>query len=528
MAADFDVLIVGGGINGLTAAAYLARSGRSVLVVERSTVCGGSVAGTREFAGIDVAVSPFMADLSMPEPRICRDLGLDCAQTAGATGTFVSLPATAPGGVLLTGDAESDAAALERAGLGAGVGASAAAGSNDVRRIADARSALTRALAPSVTEPLLRRTEARSRLSPELWDAFIESPLANIVRLAVSDDTLRGALVAEALTADHTFADDPSLAQNRAFVAEAISQASRDRVPAGGGSELARSLTHAAVSAGALITNGGTVQRIQPMGEAPVRVTYRAAGETREVTAQRVLATVPPWTLDELLGDAHDAERPEGATAIATLLVGRLPHIPGVTPAELAFRGAFIANASAELLDDARRQYGEGFIPVKLPCIVRVPTLADPRLLPLELRNSGAHIMQVTALGLPYSLGERMPPDLFRERVQSGILRSLSAVFGENIDDLVRADELGQPCVRTWTSVDIESEFGYPGGHIHQNTMAWPFVDEHDTLDSPAERWGVNTRHVRVFQAGGSVRRAGAGAGLGGFAAAMAVFEADS
>jgi hypothetical protein len=58
--------------------------------------------------------------------------------------------------------------------------------------------------------------------------------------------------------------------------------------------------------------------------------------------------------------------------------------------------------------------------------------------------------------------------------------------------------------------------------------MAWPFVDEHDTLDSPAERWGVNTGHVRVFQAGGAVRRAGASAGLGGFAAAMAVFESDS
>jgi phytoene dehydrogenase-like protein len=374
----------------------------------------------------------------------------------------------------------------------------------------------------------MRRTEVRSRLSPELWDAFIESPLANIVRLAVSDDTLRGALIAEALTADHTYADDPSLAQNRAFVADAIAQARRLGVPAGGGIELARSLTHSAVSAGARIVTGGTVQRIQPMGEAPVRVTYRAAGETREVTAQRVLATVPPWTLDELLGDSHEVERPEGATAIATLLVSRLPQLAGDTPAELALSGAFIANASAELLDDARRQYSEGFIPVTLPCLVRVPTLADPRLLPHELRTSGAHILHVTALGLPYSLGERMPPDLFRERVQSGILRSLSAVFGEDIEGLLLTDALGQPCVRTWTSVDIEDEFGYPGGHISQDSVEWPFVEEHDGLSSPGERWGVSTSHVRVFRAGGSVRRAGASAGLGGFAAAMAVFEADS
>jgi phytoene dehydrogenase-like protein len=231
MAANFDVLIVGGGINGLTAAAYLARSGRSVLVVEKSSVCGGVMAGSREFTGLDVAVSPFMASLTMPEPRICRDLTLDCAETAGTTDTFISMPGTAPGGVLLTGDPEGDVLALERGGL------ANAAGTNDVRQIAEARVALARALAPSLTEPLLRRTEVRSRLSAELWDAYIESPLLNIVRLAVSDDTLRGSVVAPALTADHTFADDPSLAQNRAFVADAIAEASRKRVPAGGGSE---------------------------------------------------------------------------------------------------------------------------------------------------------------------------------------------------------------------------------------------------------------------------------------------------
>jgi alkyl hydroperoxide reductase subunit AhpF len=38
----YDVVIVGAGHNGLTAAAYLARSGRSVCVVERRSVLGGA------------------------------------------------------------------------------------------------------------------------------------------------------------------------------------------------------------------------------------------------------------------------------------------------------------------------------------------------------------------------------------------------------------------------------------------------------------------------------------------------------
>jgi hypothetical protein len=65
------------------------------------------------------------------------------------------------------------------------------------------------------------------------------------------------------------------------------------------------------------------------------------SGETREITAQRVLATVPRWVLDDLLGEAHEGERPESATASASMLIRRLPRIAGSTPSELAFGGTF-------------------------------------------------------------------------------------------------------------------------------------------------------------------------------------------
>jgi hypothetical protein len=74
----------------------------------------------------------------------------------------------------------------------------------------------------------------------------------------------------------------------------------------------------------------------------------------------------------------------------------------------------------------------------------------------------------------------------------------------------------------------VEKDFGYPGGHLQQARLEWPYLEEPEALSSPAERWGVNTRHDRVCGAGGSVRRADSGAGLGGFAAAMAVCEADA
>ena len=55
----YDAVIVGGGHNGLVAAAYLARAGRSVLVLERLDHTGGAAVSTRPFAGVDARLSRY-------------------------------------------------------------------------------------------------------------------------------------------------------------------------------------------------------------------------------------------------------------------------------------------------------------------------------------------------------------------------------------------------------------------------------------------------------------------------------------
>ena len=74
MATKYDVIIIGGGHNGLTAAAYLAKAGKKVLVLERRHVLGGAAVTEEVFPGFKFSVCSYVVSLLRPE--IIRDLDL--------------------------------------------------------------------------------------------------------------------------------------------------------------------------------------------------------------------------------------------------------------------------------------------------------------------------------------------------------------------------------------------------------------------------------------------------------------------
>ena len=70
----YDAIVIGGGHNGLTAAAYLGRSGKKVLVLERRHVLGGAAVTEEVFPGFKFSVCSYV--VSLMKPNVMRELML--------------------------------------------------------------------------------------------------------------------------------------------------------------------------------------------------------------------------------------------------------------------------------------------------------------------------------------------------------------------------------------------------------------------------------------------------------------------
>src|SRR4051812_16428483 len=354
----YDAVIVGAGHNGLTAAAYLARAGRSVLVLERRAEVGGAAVSRRLFDGVDVRMSAYSYLVSLLPDRIVADLGLTAQFTDRAVASYTALFRDGRSRGLLVERDEGPATGASFREL-TGSAAELVGWQRFYRRVAT----LAEDLAPTLTEPLLSPGELAGRLrDPELWHDLRKRPLADVVADHLADDVVRGVALTDGLIG--TFADvhDAESAAGRCFLYHVIGNGTgRWRVPVGGMGAVTDALAEAARAAGAALVTRATVTALETR---PDGVTVHWTGEDGDgaVDAGHAVVGTAPTVLAELTG-ADAGPRPSGSQLKVNMVLARLPRLcSGVDPAT-AFAGTFHVDEAARQLDAAYAEAAAGRLP---------------------------------------------------------------------------------------------------------------------------------------------------------------------
>jgi len=517
--ARLDVIVVGGGHNGLVAAAYLARAGLRVRVLERTTALGGAAQSVAAFPGVDARLSRYSYLVSLLPDVIRRDLGLRLELRSRPFGSCTPVLRGGEHRALLI---EREPSAHTEASFAALTGSGAEW--QAWRAFHDGCARVARAVFPSMTRPLPSQEEVRARLGDDaLWEALVERPLGEILEATFADDAVRGIVLTDALIGTFTHAHDPSLRQNRCFLYHVIGgQTGEWRVPVGGMGAVTAELTRVAREAGAELVTGAEVLSIDGDEHgATVRVGHADTDREEALEARHVLAGVAPAELARLTGDDLAEEPVEGSSANVNMVLTRLPRLraPDVDPAD-AFAGTFHVDEGYANSQAAYAEAERGELPQRPPFEVYCHSLTDP-----SVAGPGLHTLTLFGVHLPARLF-REDNAAVRDEVTRRCLASLNRHLAEPIEDCLARDEEGRPCLETRTPLDLEAELRLPAGHIFQQDLDWPWAqdgppDPHDA----AAAWGVQTRTDSVLLCGAGARRGGGVSGIGGHNAAMAVLQ---
>ncbi len=512
---QYDVVVVGGGHNGLTAAAYLARAGLSVLLLERLDHTGGAAVSAAAFPGFETRLSRYSYLVSLMPTQLVEELGLDVALRSRATASYTPVVRDGKhGGLYVERDEREGTRRSFRDLTGSDAEYEA------WRRFYADVAGLAGVVAPTLLEPLPLERDLRERVDADVWRDLVTRPLGVTIEERFADDTVRGVVGTDGLIGTFASLHDPSLVQNRCFLYHLIGNGTGEwRVPVGGMGAVTSALERAATEAGAEILTSAGVSAISA-GDDGAEITWDDGSGQHTVAARFVLANVAPWVLRILMGEPEDPEtKPEGAQLKINFLLDRLPRLKSGIDPEVAFAGTLHLGEDYSQLEAAYVEAAAGRVPTMMPGEVYCHSLTDPSI--LGSVPDGTHTLTYFGLHTPASLFERAASA--KEVAVRRAIASLDEHLVEPLIDCVARDPDGRPCIEAKIPQDIERDLAMPGGHIFHGHLDWPWAPNRSRLETPAQQWGVQTGVDAVLLCGSGARRGGAVSGIGGHNAAQAV-----
>ncbi len=251
---DVDAVIVGGGHNGLVAAAYLAQAGLRVQLLERLPHVGGAAVSAQVFDGVEARLSRYAYLVSLLPPRILDDLGAAVRLAPRPYSSYTPDPATAGRTGLLVGRHSTFDAI--------GAQGDEQAFAEFYRRC----RLVTERLWPTLLEPLRTREQARAavvdgdRRQMRHGGPWSSEPIGAAITATLGHDLVRGVVATDALIGTFARLDDPSLQQNVCFLYHLLGGGVGDwLVPVGGMGAVSAALAAAATRHGAEIVTGAEV-----------------------------------------------------------------------------------------------------------------------------------------------------------------------------------------------------------------------------------------------------------------------------
>ena len=495
----YDVVIIGGGHNGLVAATYLARAGKSVRILEANPEIGGASQSVRTFPEYDANLSRYSYLIALLPDKIVSDLGLSFECISREVSSYTPYGENKGLYVSRIWDAltESSFNELDPSGK------EAKAWQAFYAEIAE----FAEKIAPTMLQPLKSRSELKQQIDLDAtWQYLIEEPIGKVITERFHNDVVRGVVLTDALIG--TFASAFDIQANICFLYHLIGNGTGEwKVPKGGMGALVNELVRVATESGVESSLNSKATKVESTSTG---VTVELEnGQT--VTGEYLLSNAAPGVLAKL------RQRPapkslDGSQMKINILLKRLPQLKSGIDPRLAFAGTFHANESFTQCESVFAEAHNGVMPQKMPIEMYCHTLTDPSILGQELQDAGYQTLTLFGLHTPASLFDSNN-DAAREAALQSALASLNDYLAEPIEDVIAAIEVKTP-------LDIEEAIALPRGNIFHKDLSMPFRE-----DGTEESWGVETDDPRIFICGAGAVRGGGVSGIPGHNAAMAILS---